>query len=37
MVEPCRHICLCGPCCALVTASCPICRSPLAATLRVYL
>jgi hypothetical protein len=37
MIEPCRHICICELCCARITDSCPVCRSPLATTSRVYL
>ena len=39
-IVPCCHMCVCGPCAAMLNQaghpSCPVCRGPIASTMRMF-
>ena len=39
-IVPCGHMCVCGPCAAMLNQaghpSCPVCRGPIASTMRMF-
>ncbi|XP_067004604.1 uncharacterized protein [Anabrus simplex] len=40
VIFPCRHVCLCKPCCIIIQrgpCECPICRAPMRSTMSVFL
>ena len=41
IVRPCNHVCMCGPCSAVIaatpTATCPMCRGPIRSVEAIYM